>query len=129
MSEGPGVGMQQEAEVVARTQLARGLPVPPDPTGGRSKEVDRAVLDAEHETVPQTRHPDAWVQLDVLEDSLLARLAAYARRLAVDKVRVHLERHEIQRVEAERIADRHVVGGLERRARDVGSRAPSNVGR
>src|SRR5262249_56704913 len=109
MSEGPGVGMQQEAEFVVRTQLARGLPVPPDPTGGRSKEVDRAVLDAEHEPVPQTRHPDAGVQRDVLEDALLARLAADARRLAVDIVRVQLERHEIQRVEAARIADSHVV--------------------
>src|SRR5262245_54539172 len=129
MSEGPGAGMQQEAEVVVRTQLARGLPVPPDPAGGRAEEADRAVLDAEHEPVPQAHRPDAGVQRDVLEDALLARLAADARRLAVDIVWVQLERHETQRLEAERIADRHVVGGLERRARDVGSRAPPEVGR
>src|SRR5262249_58792349 len=106
MSEGPVVGMQEEAEVVVRTQLASGLPVPPHPAGGRAEEADRAVLDAEHEPVPQPRHPNAGVQRDILEDALLARLAANAGRRAVDVVRVQLERHETQRVEAERIPDR-----------------------
>ena len=61
-------------------------------------------------------------------DALLAGLAHERRgRIRVDVVEVDLERHEAQRGEARRVADRHVVGGPDRRAGDVGAGGGAHV--
>ena len=66
------------------------------------------------------RQHGAVVLLEELRDPLVPRLAHEGRgRVGVDVVEVDLERHQPERGEARRPADRHVVGGADGRAGDV----------
>ena len=79
----------------------------------------RALVERQHRAV---------VLLEELLDPLLAGLAHEGRRrVGVDVVEVDLERHQAERREARRPADRHVVGGADGRAGDVGAGGGAHV--
>ncbi len=80
--------------------------------GGAVDPQPRALVQRENRTV---------VLLEELLDPLLPGLSHERRvRVGVDVVQVDLERQQVQRVEARRLADRHVVGRAYRRTGDGG---------
>jgi hypothetical protein len=94
----------------------------------RPQQLDRVALDAQHRSLAQA-HDDEVVLLVELADPRLARLA-HVRRAGdgIQVVRVDLERNQPERLERERLDDRHVVRGHDRRAGEVRARARAGVG-
>ena len=98
--------------------------------------LEQAGAAGDHRPLPADAQPRALVQrqdgavvlLEELGDALLAGLAHERRgRVRVDVVQVDLERHQAERGEARRPADRHVVGGADGGAGDVGAGGGAHV--
>src|SRR3990170_1796013 len=99
-----------------------------DARAGTADEIDPIAVDPQAGALAEP-HDGYRVLLVELADPRLARLAhvglAWSR---VDVVGVDLEPHQAERLERRRLHDRHVVGGHDRRAREVRSGARARVG-
>src|SRR5688572_26642083 len=93
----------------------------------RAAQLDRAARNADPVAFGQPDHRQVGIRVRELLEALVPGLAVMARQRHADVVRVDLERQQPERLEATRVDDRHVVGGPDRRARQVGACTPAKI--
>src|SRR5690606_33470676 len=121
-----GSVLKQKRQFVGRAHLAYFTAVPEQP-GPFAQQFQGGAAQLQRAAFRQTQYGGGRVGQQKFGNTLTARLAHVAGRRVIRVMRIDLAGKQSQRGKRRRLDNRHVVGGANRRAGNVGTDAPAQI--